>query len=85
MFDEFKGGRVGRRCCVTVIANLNNLGSGRLCLQQMRSRYCLAFNLSHWYPIFFSFILPVSGTHTVRFRLKYCLKTAGNPNNNPSN
>ena len=25
MFDEFQGGKVGRRCSVTVIANLDNL------------------------------------------------------------
>ena len=29
MFDKFQGGRIGRRC-VIVIANLDNLGSGRL-------------------------------------------------------
>ena len=25
MFDKFQGDRVGRRCCVTVIANLDKL------------------------------------------------------------
>ena len=47
MFDEFHGGRVGRRCCVTGIANLDNLDSDRLCLQQVRDESCLVFNLSH--------------------------------------
>ena len=47
MFDEFQGGRVGRRCCVTVIANLDNLDSSRLCLQDGLVASCLVFNLSH--------------------------------------
>ena len=47
MFDEFQCGRVGRRCCVTVIANLDNLDSGRLCLQQVRGGSPLVFNFSH--------------------------------------
>ena len=46
MFDEFQGGRVGQKCCVTVIANLDNLGSGRLCLQQAQNGGCLAFDPS---------------------------------------
>ena len=47
MFDKFQGGRVGRRCCVTVIANLDYLDSGRLCLLQVRDGSYLVFNLSH--------------------------------------
>ena len=47
MFDKFQGGRVGQRCCITVIANLDNLGSGRLCLQQVRDESCFVFNLCH--------------------------------------
>ena len=46
MFDEFQGGRFGQRCSVTVIAYLDNLDSGRLCLQQVRDGSCLVFNLS---------------------------------------
>ena len=46
MFDEFQG-QVGRRCCVIVIANLDNLGRGRLFLQQVRPESYLVFNLSH--------------------------------------
>ena len=40
-------GRVGRRCCVTVIPNLHKLDSDRLCLQQVRDGSCLVFNLGH--------------------------------------
>ena len=47
MFDKFQGGRVGRRCYETVIANLDNLDSGRLCLQQVWDGSCLGFNLNH--------------------------------------
>ena len=53
MFDEFQGGRVGRRCCVTVTANMDNLGSGRLCLQQVRDGSSLVFNLSHYIVMYF--------------------------------
>ena len=46
MFEKFQGGRVGRRCCVAVMANLDNLHSGRLCLQQVRDGSCLPLNLN---------------------------------------
>ena len=43
MFDKFQSGRVGRRCCVTVTVNLDNLDSGRLCLQQSAGWELLSF------------------------------------------
>ena len=72
MFDEFQGGRIGRRCCVTVIANLNNFGQWSAVLTAGARWEFLVFNLSHKCPIFYIF-LPFSGTHTAQFRLKYCL------------
>ena len=43
MFDMFQGGRVRRRCRVTVTVNLDNLDSGRLCLQQCAGWELLSF------------------------------------------
>ena len=63
MSDEFQDNWVGRRSYVhvTVIVNLDNLDSVRLCSQEMLDRSCLVFNLSHFF-IFSPFLWDTHGS-----------------------